>query len=467
MLSRNNLSVTEHDKEMLQIVHSVSIHLPMSPERKLLFRKETNNDETLSLLCKYYHEGWPEENKVPADCQPYYKLRNSIYFQSGFAFLEDKIIVPKNLRSDVVKLIHEGHIGIGKCLNRSRKLFYWPKMSQEIYQYVMQCHTCEKFRSRNCHEPLLPHKIPKLRFSKIGADILEFAKKPYLVVVDYFSHWLELIPLPDKSAKSVISGFIEIFSRFGFPVEIVSDNNPFNSKECLDYFKSKDICLTTSSPHYPRSNGMAEKAVDISKNILKKAAEDSVDYREYVMSYNNAPLAGMVVSPSQILNSRTMRTLVPITEKALEPVVIKNIHKLLILKQSINKSKFDRSVRKKEVKFNIGDEVVYRTGKDEYWKKGKIVKKCKEPRSYWVERDGSFPIRRTTNHLKKSFSNTKQFKTSYYNDDSRATEDNTTLNSDPMISSPARVSPPRDVVYDNNYCTRSGRVVKPPNRLDL
>lgn len=274
-------------------------------------------------------------------------LKDNIYFEAGLAFYGNKIIVPKNLKSYVLNLVHEGHSGVGKCIKKARLLFYWPRLSSEVHEFVMKCRSCEKFRPANTHEPLLPHKIPKLRFAKIGTDILEFAGNYFLVIVDYLSHWLEILPITNKTSNAVINAFQEVFMRFGYPVEIVADNNPFNSRECLMYFREKDISLVTSSPHYPRSNGMAEKAVHISKNILKKAKEDVVDFRNFVMCYNNTPLSGLEVSPSQILNSRQVRTRVPVRPELLKPQVKTGVHKLLELKQSIAKEKSNLNVRKR------------------------------------------------------------------------------------------------------------------------
>lgn len=204
----------------------------------------------------------------------------------------------------VLNLVHEGHSGISKSISKARQLFYWPGLSNDMHKFVIECRTCEKFRPANSHDKLLPHKIPHRRYAKVGTDILDFHGNYFMVIIDYFSHWLEVLPLYDNTSRSVINAFQEAFTRFGFPEEIISDNNPFNSFECLEYYKSKDIVLTSSSPHYSRSNGMAEKAVHIGKNILKEAKDDKADYRDYLLSYNNTPLTGLEVSPSQILNSR-------------------------------------------------------------------------------------------------------------------------------------------------------------------
>ena len=59
----------------------------------------------------------------------------------------------------------------------------------------------------------------------------------------------------------------------------MSDNGPqFTSRDFINFAKAWGISLSTSSPGYPKSNGLAEKAVQIIKNIMTKATENGVVY---------------------------------------------------------------------------------------------------------------------------------------------------------------------------------------------
>ena len=67
---------------------------------------------------------------------------------------------------------------------------------------------------------------------------------------------------------------IDLFSNEGFPKEIISDNSsPFNSQEFADYLSSHGVKHTTSSPHYPQSNGFIERHIQTVKNLLYKAMD--------------------------------------------------------------------------------------------------------------------------------------------------------------------------------------------------
>ena len=73
----------------------------------------------------------------------------------------------------------------------------------------------------------------------------------------------------------------------------------------------------TSSPHYPQSNGLAEKYVQIVKNLFYKAQEEGTDFYKSLMIYRNTPLSNKLQSPMQILQSQTARTQLPMSNVAM------------------------------------------------------------------------------------------------------------------------------------------------------
>ncbi|KAJ8886459.1 hypothetical protein PR048_012670 [Dryococelus australis] len=80
----------------------------------------------------------------------------------------------------------------------------------------------KKFRVYGCQmsasykEPSIPHEVPRVPYIKVGAD-LECSGCTYLIFIDYYSHWLNLCPLPNKSSKSVISTMQNVFNVHDFP----------------------------------------------------------------------------------------------------------------------------------------------------------------------------------------------------------------------------------------------------------
>lgn len=451
-------------------------------------------------IYDYYYTGWPKQSHIPADCKIYYPLKDTMYVEAGIIFTEDKIIVPKGLRLEMLKLLHKGHIGISKTINKARKLFYWHNLSNDIAAYIKNCRTCEKFMPANFKEPLLPHSIPKLRFNKIAADIVEHGGKNYLVVIDHFSHWLELILLKDKTSESVINGFQDIFIRFGYPQFLIADNLPFLSGRCKKYYKSKEIVVTTCSPHYHQSNGMAEKSVNIAKQILRKSFEDSYDFREGIMEYNNSPIINLDVSPTQILQSRVLRSELPVTSELLEPKVQEGVYEKLCKQKEVVKLSYDKLARRNPLEYKKGDKVVIKTCKEKIWQKAIVIEKATEPRSYWVKKENNNKIvRRNATHMKPSCTKSDcKFicEPELYPNESCERNDThphdyvsahvSLYNSPRSVNSPnSRYSTPQSTPNSTHSNTsrfsdgssnndevgytrsRFGRVVRPPRRLDL
>ena len=108
-----------------------------------------------------------------------------------------------------------------------------------------------------------------------------------------------------------------IFSKYGWPDTLVTDNGPcYTSKEFQLLMQSMSVSHLTSSPHYPQSNGLAEKFVGIVKNLFHKAKEGSQSPYTALMVYRNTPLNGTLQPPMQILQGRQACTDLPLLHAA-------------------------------------------------------------------------------------------------------------------------------------------------------
>ena len=78
----------------------------------------------------------------------------------------------------------------------------------------------------------------------------------------------------------------------GGPTQVVSDNGPCYVSEIFkELMKGYQVNHITSSPHYPQSNGLTEKYVQIIKNLFYKAKEEGQDLHKCLMIYRNTPLS--------------------------------------------------------------------------------------------------------------------------------------------------------------------------------
>lgn len=255
-------------------------------------------------------------------------------------------MIPITMRQLVLKQLHETHSGITKTKKKARNAVYWPGMDDQIEKMISTCRTCQVNANKNQKEPLIAHTIPKRPFEKVACDIFHFKNKDYLVVADYFSKWIELKELKSKQAKDANLQLSEIFSRNGIPKIVITDNMPFNSFECKEFAKLLDFKFETSSPHYPKSNGLAERAVRICKNIMKKS-NTIHDVYMALLDYRNTPTKDLSFSPSQLINSRVLRSKVPMINKKYDPQICANAINQIKSKQE-NMKKFITETLKDE-----------------------------------------------------------------------------------------------------------------------
>ena len=108
-------------------------------------------------------------------------------------------------------------------------------------------------------------------------------------------------------ARKVITHHMQ--SKYGWSDTLVTDNGPcYTSKEFQLLIQSMPVNHLTSCPHYPQSNGLAEKFVGITKTLFHKAKEEGQSPYTALMVYRNTPLNGTLQLPMQILQGRQTHT---------------------------------------------------------------------------------------------------------------------------------------------------------------
>ncbi|MCO5555507.1 hypothetical protein L7F22_009052 [Adiantum nelumboides] len=96
-----------------------------------------------------------------------------------------------------------------------------------------------------------------------------------LVAIDYMTRWVEAQSVAKVNEKTV-SKFVytHICCRFGSPLEIVSDNGPgFRRGLLTEACEELKISHRHSTPYYPQSNGLVEKANGTITGIIRKMVE--------------------------------------------------------------------------------------------------------------------------------------------------------------------------------------------------
>ena len=167
-------------------------------------------------------------------------------------------------------------------------------------------------------------------WSKLATDIFLFEGAVYLLIVDYTSRFHIVHKLTSMRDIHVANQCKSVFSGYGWPNTLISDNGPcYISQAFTSVMQAFSINHITSSPHYPQSNGLAKKYVQIVKCLFSKAKEEGKDFQKCLMIYCNTPLTGSLQLPIQILQGRSARSGLPMSNAArnklgIQPEVLRN-----------------------------------------------------------------------------------------------------------------------------------------------
>lgn len=143
-----------------------------------------------------------------------------------------------------------------------------------------------------------------------------FHKYMFLIVVDAYSKWPEVINMKkDITSRKMRKVLDTLFSRFGPPNMIVSNNEPQLTsdefKAFLKYYKIKHIRIT---PYHPASNGAAENFVRTIKDKLNQmiSEEHSFFHSDFVLNrflsdYRNTVHCTTNRKPSELMFKREIR----------------------------------------------------------------------------------------------------------------------------------------------------------------
>ena len=121
---------------------------------------------------------------------------------------------------EVLDKIHEGHQGITKCREHAKQAVWWPGLSKQIHDMVENCRVCLQHEVNHL-EPLNPTPFPEHLWQELGADFFQCQSCDYLIVVDYYSCYIEVAAMTkNKKGSEVVRALKSIFARHGIPEKI-------------------------------------------------------------------------------------------------------------------------------------------------------------------------------------------------------------------------------------------------------
>lgn len=196
-------------------------------------KQASEQDTVLCTLRTYIREGWP--SVVPEDMKPFARVKDELSCWNGTCVARGLCtIVPSALRARVLEMAHSGHLGIVKLKQRCRNLIWWPGIDRDLEAMVRDCAAClvSGKTGAPAPPPLHPVPWPAQPWDHIQLDICgEIYGAPHhqrflVVAYDLHAKWPEVTPVGTVTSRAVIDILQSLFSRWGLPKAITTDNGP-------------------------------------------------------------------------------------------------------------------------------------------------------------------------------------------------------------------------------------------------
>ena len=341
-------------------------------------RESTSQDEQLTRLKGYINTGFLCEKKnLLTDLHEFWPHKEMLSIESGLITCGTRIIVPREMRPEMLWYIYEGHQGKEHYLLRAKNTMFWPKITYGIQQLIEKCMICQEYRKS---QPLIgtTQELPPFPWHTLAIDLFYWKRMDLLIVTDVFSKYILGRKLPNSTSAAMCIELSMIVTEFGLPHIIKSDNGScYNSKEFQQFLQCYSITHQTNSPNHPKSKGFVKIMVGVSKKFMDKAGKERKQWISGLFDYRVTPQSGSIGSPLQLITQYTPRERnLPQLPSALGAPEMHQTHQELIKRQ------WNKPERESQ-ELLPGTPVQVQHRQNATWEPATVVNQC-APNSYWI-----------------------------------------------------------------------------------
>ena len=235
-----------------------------------------------------------------------------------------QIVLPTVHRREVLELAHDlpvsGHLGVRKTYNRVLQHFFGSGLKRDVAKWCKECHTCQLGGKPNQNIPQAPlHPIPAFDepFSHIIIDCVgplpkTKSQNEYLLTIMCSStRFPEAIPLRSIKTNTILKALIKIFTLFGLPKSIQSDQGTnFMAHAFQQVMNQLGIKQYKSSAYHPESQGALERFHQTLKTMIKMyCIENSKDWDEgvHLLLFAESVQESLGFSPFELVFGHAVR----------------------------------------------------------------------------------------------------------------------------------------------------------------
>ena len=253
---------------------------------------------------------------------PYFLQDNLLMKRVRIGLFEHEVIVvPSPWVARCISLAHEpAHNGINRTYEALRRKFFWPNMKSRTTEYVINCVVCAQVNKQAYRLPEVHSAVPRMPMDFICMDLIggfpptSKGNVYALTAIDMLTSHTWAIPLPDKTAESVLDAFFIHIYPWGMPRKILTDNGTeFVNNLFEEVSKQLGVEHKITTPAYhPQSNGKLEGFHYFLKTCSTKMITGDLEWDDVLHlacnGYNFFPSESAKEAPFFLMFGRDQRT---------------------------------------------------------------------------------------------------------------------------------------------------------------
>jgi len=245
-----------------------------------------------------------------------------------------QVVVPRLMMGRVLSRFHEdmaegGHMGSARLYAKLRERYWWPRMYQDIVDWVASCIPCQMIGKTSAQKSMIGgHVVGEEPLDCIAMDLLAMPEswagnKYVMVIMDYATRYAIAVPVKDKTAKTVAEALIQqVLLVHGPARRLLSDNGTeFKNKVVAELCKMTNMGRVFTTPYNPQCDGMVER---FNRTLLKMIGcyveEGQKNWDAHLpwlmFAYNTSYSTSHGVTPFELMYGRKANTTIDLEVEA-------------------------------------------------------------------------------------------------------------------------------------------------------
>lgn len=237
---------------------------------------------------------------------------------NGLLLKGTRLVLPAALQQRAISLAHVGHQGITKTTKLMKQKVWFPHLDTKVQTALKTCMPCQATIQYQHADPIAIPEKPSRPWEALSLDFAgPFPNGKYLMVLmDDTSRYPVVKILSSLTSQSVINSITKIFSIFGIPKVIKTDNGPpFQSHDFKQFAHTLGFHHQRITPHWPQANGEVERFMRTLKRFIQATTLENNSWTsklgEFLMAYRATPHSATGTPPFDVLFGRSMGYLLP------------------------------------------------------------------------------------------------------------------------------------------------------------